>query len=242
MVYTCATCYRQYKTKNGYEKHSFICKSQHSNNTTTMDDFKELPTQAFMMKMIMEMSAKITSLEAKLFTVLTEQNKINETHTAYTKKETLSILNRQEKEDIEEVEETECKNYKEWITELQIKTTDVNIILNKKMLRGLVTIIKTLLRQQESPIKKIGQQYYYYDDNEWHEFTERGLLDFISSIRNLLLKKFNDIYCKKFPLDSENSSIFSSMNASERMQYLEQVKIMTNRDVSSEQILSLIIK
>ena len=102
-----------------------------------MDDFKELPTQAFMMKMIMEMSAKITSLEAKLFTVLTEQNKINETHTAYTKKETLSILNRQEKEDIEEVEETECKNYKEWITELQIKTTDVNIILNKKMLRGL---------------------------------------------------------------------------------------------------------
>lgn len=242
MVFTCTTCYRQYKTESAYETHCFICKSQHSNSLTTMEDYKDLPTQAFMMKMMMEMSSKITSLEAKLFNVLTAQHKINENHNAYTKKETLSILNKQEKEDVEDVKERECKNYNEWFSDLTIKTTDVNVILNKKMLRGLSVIVSNILGREDSPIKKIGDRLYYYNQDKWHEFRQDEINNFIESVRKLVLKKFNDIYDKRHPVNKKEFVQKSSMSVSQQMKYLEQVKIMTDRSIEAEQVASIVLK
>ena len=242
MVFTCPTCYREYKTQSAYDTHCFICKSQHSGQLTTMEDFSELPTQAFMMKMMMEMSSKITSLEAKLFTVLTSQHKIAETHHAYSKKETLSILNRQEKDDVEEVSECECQNYDEWFEQLNIKTDDVNTVLDKKMLKGLSSIIKSLLTRSDSPIKKIGDRLYYYNENKWHEFNQNELNKFISDIRQMILKKFNNIYHKRHPIDGTKYIKKTTMSHSQEMKYLEQVKIMTDNSVNPDQVASIVLQ
>ena len=240
MVFTCPTCYRQYKTESAYETHCFICKSKHT--TTTMDDYRDMPSQAFMMKMMMEMSSKITSLEAKLFTVLTSQHKIAETHHAYSKKETLSILNRQEKDDVEEVSECECQNYDEWFEQLNIKTDDVNTVLDKKMLKGLSSIIKSLLTRSDSPIKKIGDRLYYYNENKWHEFNQNELNKFISDIRQMILKKFNNIYHKRHPIDGTKYIKKTTMSHSQEMKYLEQVKIMTDNSVNPDQVASIVLQ
>lgn len=242
MVFTCAICYRQYKQQSSYETHSFICKHNHSNTTSVMDNYNDMPTQAFMMKMIMEMSSKITSLEAKLFSVLTAQHKIGETHNAYSKQEILSILNRQEKDDIEDVPEEECQNYNEWFAELNIKKDDINMILNKKMLRGLSSIIKSLLTRKDSPIKKIGMRLYYYNENKWHEFNDAELDNFIKSLRQMVLKKFNNIYNKRYPIDENKHINKMAMTDSQQMKYLEQVKIMTDTRVNNEQIASIVLQ
>ena len=208
-----------------------------------MDDYKDLPSQAFMMKMMMEMSSKITSLEAKLFNVLTAQHKINENHNAYTKKETLSILNKQEKEDVECVKEEEnVKIIDEWFSDLNIKTADVNIILNKKMLRGLTIIINNILKQEDAPIKKIGDRLYYYNNDKWYEFKECEINNFIESVRKMILKKFNDIYNKRHPVNKEKFLQKSSMSHSQQMKYLEQVKIMTDKSIEAEQVASIVLK
>ena len=242
MVFTCPTCYRQYKTQSAYDTHCFICKSQHSGNLTTMDNFNDMPTQAFMMKMIMEMSSKITSLEAKLFSVLTSQHKIDETHHAYSKHETLSILNRQEKDDIEEVTECECKNFDEWFRNLDINIDDVNIVLNKRMLKGLSSIIKSLLTRSDSPIKKIGDRLYYYNENKWHEFNNEELNKFISDIRRMILKEFNNIYHNRHPIDRKKYIQKTSMSYSQEMKYIEQVKIMTDSSVNPDQVASIVLQ
>lgn len=242
MVFTCPICYRQYKTESAYETHCFICKSQHKNPTTTMDDFHDMPSQAFMMKMMMEMSSKITSLEAKLFNVLTTQHKITENHNSYTKRETLTILNKQEVEDVETTMERECENYNDWFSKLNIKTSDVNIILNKKMLKGLSSIIQTFLKRDDSPIKKIGDSIYYYNNNKWKLFEDEEINAFIMSIQQLLLKKFNSIYNKRYPINQENPLRKTTMSISDEMKYLEQVKIMTDNSIHPNQIASIILK
>jgi len=188
------------------------------------------------------MSSKITSLEAKLFTVLTSQHKITETHNAYSKQETLSILNHQEQDDIEEVSECECQNYDEWFEQLNINTDDVNIVLDKKMLRGLSSIIKSLLTRADSPIKKIGDRLYYYNENKWHEFNQNELNKFISDIRQMILKKFNHIYQKRHPIDSKKYIKKTSMSHSQEMKYLEQVKIMTDNSFNPDQVASIVLQ
>ena len=62
------------------------------------------------------------------------------------------------------------------------------------------------------------------------------------SIQQLLLKKFNSIYNKRYPINQENPLRKTNMSISDEMKYLEQVKIMTDNSIHPNQIASIILK
>ena len=132
------------------------------------------------------------------------------------------------------------RNYNDWF-KIKYQNKSCNIILNKKMLKGLSSIIQTFKRD-DSPIKKIGDSIYYYNNNKWEIFEDEEINAFIMSIQQLLLKKFNSIYNKRYPINQENPLRKTNMSISDEMKYLEQVKIMTDNSIHPNQIASIILK
>ena len=85
--------------------------------------------------------------------------------------------------------ERECENYNDWFSKLNIKTSHVNIILNKKMLKGLSSIIQTFLKRDDSPIKKIGDSIYYYNNNKWEIFEDEEINAFYYVYSTITIEK-----------------------------------------------------
>ena len=83
---------------------------------------------------------------------------------------------------------------------------------------------------------------YYYNENKWHEFNDAELDNFIKSLRQMVLKKFNNIYNKRYPIDENKHINKMAMTDSQQMKYLEQVKIMTDTRVNNEQIASIVLQ
>jgi uncharacterized protein YeeX (DUF496 family) len=179
--YNCKYCNRSYKLKNNYDKHYLLCdsldKSKYKNNEVALPSLRDMFT------LILELTAKNSKLEERV----EELSKWVE-----SKKKKLNL--------IDWLNDKYTKNikYTEWLSSINIKRSDLEIIFDSDIVAGYIEIIKKLLmlhtNDENSPIKAYDQKenilFIYNDDNKWECLSPIMFIKLINIIFKNILREF----------------------------------------------------